>query len=132
LAAEKLQPLLEPSSGRATRIASSSNLKPLYHFGGIDLIINVSNLYGNEQGWIDWRTGDPVVTEPNLLKQRLNEMGKTLIICEQIHWRTWAVPEETADHIEALAEPVELPEDWGLVAFIYDSDAAAGAREAAP
>lgn len=123
--------LREPLSAwwnSADVILTSHDVQTLYFLGDYDIVVNNNRMSemsvsGGEFAR-DVRTGRPVVSEPESLRRILACYPSGLLIADAAQWRTEeAIDAEVADVIEAVAMPVPLPDEIGVLAFRWQHPA---------
>ncbi|MEM8949946.1 MAG: hypothetical protein AAGC99_11510 [Pseudomonadota bacterium] len=135
VASEALQPYLEGAV-----LLTTSEMETLYAFDRYDILISnsrMSELLRNNGGHldgqdigefsVDWRTGRPVVSEPESIDLIMSCFEKGVIVSNVYRWRFGPqLDDEVADVIEARATKIDLPPSSRITAYRWDA-AASGA-----
>ncbi|MFI4860274.1 MAG: ArnT family glycosyltransferase [Phycisphaerales bacterium JB063] len=102
-------------------VVASADNKAMDALGRCDYSLSVSRTEGRDEFALDWRTGQPVISEGASIERVVAEHPAGLVVVEQSHWREgWAVPDAVADRIESLAQPVVVDPALRLVVFRWD------------
>jgi len=115
---------LKPLAAAADVVVASVSVKSLYYLGRCDVELRADNLFFGgfvaPEFTIDPRTGRPVISAPESLGRMMQRYPTGLVVMERADWRApFAVPAAAADYLAAHANPVSLPETWGLVAYSW-------------
>ncbi len=117
-----VQDRLRQLANQAEVVVAEPDLKAVYYLGDLDFVLYASFVdvpwgpNGEFGNW--WKVGRPVVGRPESLA-RIHECFRSGLVVAERHVWGWSggVPEPTAEWIAAHAEPVELPESAGLLAY---------------
>ena len=141
----KARPLLEPWLANAAVILTPDDVFALYYLGGYDIGVSANLISeldgrsgpdgrGGRQFAIDPRTGHPVVSSPEAIQRILACFPSGALVTDVYKWRTpKAIPDATANVIEARMQPIELSPAFGLRAFHWQrSETGPAPAECAP
>ncbi|XAL98744.1 hypothetical protein OT109_14290 [Phycisphaeraceae bacterium D3-23] len=115
-------PVLESDSAwdGGVVVASADN-KAIDALGRCDYSLSLSRTEGRDEFAMDWRTGVPVISNAASIDTVVSVHRSGMIVVEESHWREgWAVSDEAADRIEALAEPVTIDPALRLLVFRWE------------
>ena len=133
VASEALEPYLEGAV-----LLTTSEMETLYAFDRYDILISnsrMSELLRNNGGHLDgqdigefsmdWRTGRPVVSEPESIDLIMSCFEKGVIVSNVYRWRFGPqLDDEVADVIEAKATKIELPPSSRITAYRWGAASA--------
>jgi 4-amino-4-deoxy-L-arabinose transferase-like glycosyltransferase len=104
-------------------LVASSDLKALYYFGRLDVILSATQLARHPEFTVSDKVRRPMVASAEAMRQVLASRPNGIVLIERAHWRSPAgVPEPTADYLEAHTCPVVVPVPWKLVVFRWRRD----------
>ena len=104
----------------------SQALHSQYYLGGFDYALSATALadvisFGVTDG-VDPRTGRPVIDSPDALTSILDCNKSGMVVIHEPAWRNPSrVNSAAADFIESNMKLVEVPDDWGLLVFSWQS-----------
>jgi len=103
-------------------IVASADLKALYYFGRLDVILSANELGSAFTMQPDFSISEkmrrPVIRQPESVARLIECSPSGLVLVENKHLdQTWAVPPETADYLRNHTEVVPLPAGLRLTAF---------------
>lgn len=102
-------------------VVSSSDLKAIYYLGRLDYVISRDQLVSRQgdlpEFHVDPVLNRPIISTPASVAAIIGRHETGLVVVESVHWRSWAVPSETADTIQVRMERVRLAPQWGILAF---------------
>ena len=121
---------LDEQIQEASVVMTSTELKALHFLGRNDIILSANYLGVTEEGdrreafSRNWKTDVPMMVRPESVEQVVACRPSGLILVENNHWRrSWSVPDETADTIEALTQRIALDPGRRIHAFRWDQGA---------
>lgn len=117
-AAEALRSVADSSA----LIVSSSDLKALYYFGRLDVILSANELGSAFTMRPDFSISEkmkrPVIRQPESVARLIECSPSGLVLVEDKHLdQTWSVPPATTDYLRNHTEVVPLPAGLRLAAF---------------
>jgi len=109
-------------------IVASADLKALYYFGRLDVILSANELGSAFAMQPDFSVSEklrrPVIRQPESVARLIECSPSGLVLVENKHLgQTWAVPPETADYLRNHTEVVPLPAALRLTAFRWRNPA---------
>lgn len=117
---------LKPMAEQADVFLTSSGVKSLYYLGRLDYDVSVTLRYETKtkaEFGIDPRTGRPVISEPTSLKKLMKKHRSGLVVIDARRWRSKnSVTDAVADYLEAHTERIDVPKEWKLLVFRWNSD----------
>ncbi|MEM9414668.1 MAG: hypothetical protein AAGA29_04215 [Planctomycetota bacterium] len=121
-------PVLESQSAWADGVVvASADNKAIDALGRCDYSLSLTRTEGRDEFAMDWRTGVPVISRGASFDRVVEQYPAGLVVVETPHWREgWAVSDEVADRIEALAQPVVVDPALRLMVFRWDRRASSG------
>jgi hypothetical protein len=117
---------LQPWWDSASVILTSHDVQTLYFLGDFDIVANNNRMseLGGQQFDVDSRTGRPVVSEPEAMRLILECYPDGLVVALASQWRTEeAIDAAVASVIEAVATPLPVPAETGVLAFHWQHPA---------
>lgn len=123
-------------------VVGEPDMKLIYYLGDLDYILYAGNLTGlsSESGSAEmkpeftaWsKVGRPLMSRPESVEIIMTCYATGLLVAEEHVWGwRWGVPGETAEFIERNMQPVDLPDETGILAFRWEQpepEPAASAR----
>ena len=114
--------VLGPLTQDADMVVTTNGLSALYHLNRFDIEFCASHLQelkAGEEFSVDHRTGRPVISQLQSLRQLMRCYPEGLVIAEAWQWknRIVGIDEESVGLLVRNAEPVGLPAESNLIAF---------------
>jgi hypothetical protein len=115
--------VLKPLTETAGIVITTNGLSALYHLDRFDIEFSASHLHElkvREEFSVDHRTGHPVISKLQSLRQLMMCYPEGLVIAEAWHWKTdgiVGIDDESVGLLVRNAEPVRLPAEANLIAF---------------
>lgn len=128
---ERASGALRPIADQVDVVVASDAIKALHYMGEVDYSMHANSLHQAGE-WlpeftVDRRIGRPVFRRPETLDAVMRCHPTGLIVVERRAWRSRiSVRAELADFIAEHAEPVEVPERWGILAYRWETEGAGG------
>ncbi len=133
--------VLQPLVGATGAVVSTDDLQSLYYLGRLDYVINLDHLYEDrmlEKGprpefTPDVKIAVPIVSTAASLRRIFACHADGLVVAQ--FWALGAdyiVPPETARFLETCCAPIELPREWGLAAWRWQTPASELASDCPP
>lgn len=137
---EAVEPVLDPLADSVGVVIGEPDLKVIHYLDDVDYVLYAGYLMTVRDGrteraspeFTTWdKVGRPLVSEPASIGAIVACYATGLIVAEAHVWG-WSggVPRHTADYIESVATPVELPAGSGVLAFRWPGDGLAGPLDA--
>lgn len=123
------RPILQPWLDKVDVILTTNDVHTIYYFGRYDYQISKYRVTETDTGadfGIDPRTGRPAISKVESVRLLLACNPSGLFVGNAYQWRhpIMGVSDEVADLIAAQAEPIPVPEAWGLRAYAWQRDEA--------
>ena len=114
--------VLRPLAETAGIVITTNGLSALYHLNRFDIEFSASHLHElkvREEFSVDHRTGRPVISKLQSLRQLMMCYPEGLVIAEAWHWKNgiFGINDESVGLLVRNAKPVDLPAESNLIAF---------------
>jgi hypothetical protein len=126
---QQAAPALAPYLARVETVLTTAELETLYHFGRYDVLLSRARMEElspaeNHEFGRDWRTGRPIVSQPDTLARLMDCTASGLIISHRHHWKvTFQADAATKALVEQRGTPVALPGSSLMLAWTWQQPA---------
>lgn len=120
---DKAVPLLRPYLDSVEVVLASGGGPPFYHLDRVHAVVHAEYLGGRPEFSFSDRLGLPVISSADSLELLIRCHKSGLVVIDRYRWgQYWGVSEEFIEALVMRADPVQLPEEWGVRAYTWRHD----------